>query len=67
MHCIAQKKLYICRRKTNDMKETISKAELKARIEEEAKDMKSQGTPLTLSECKKEARKVFMEEFIIKN
>jgi hypothetical protein len=49
------------------MKQTISKAELKVRIEEEAKDMKAQGVPLTLSECKKEARKVFLEEFIIKN
>jgi hypothetical protein len=47
------------------MKQTMTKAELKVRIEEEARDMKKQGVTLTLSECKKEAKKVFLEEFNI--
>jgi len=46
-------------------KPTMTKAELKIRIIEEAKSMKAQGVPLTLGECKKEAKRVFNEEFNI--
>ena len=46
-------------------KPTMTKAELKIRIEEEAKAMKANGVPLTLGECKKEAKKVFIEEYNI--
>lgn len=47
------------------MKPTLTKAELKLRILEEAKSMKDSGVPLTLGECKKEAEKVFRDEFTI--
>lgn len=47
------------------MKSQLTKAQLKDRIIEEAKAMKAQGVPLSLSECKKEAEKVFREEFEI--
>jgi hypothetical protein len=47
------------------MKQSMSKSELKLRVIEEARAMKSYGTPLTMSECKKEAEKVFREEYKI--
>lgn len=47
------------------MKPSMTLKQLKERIIEEAKSMKAQGTPLTLTECKKEAEKVFREEFEI--
>jgi hypothetical protein len=48
------------------MKPQLTKAQLKARVLEEAKQMiKGGGVQLTLSECKKEAEKVFREEFEI--
>jgi len=47
------------------MKQSMSKSELKLRVIEEATAMKSQGVPLTMGECKKEAEKVFREEYNI--
>lgn len=47
------------------MKPTMTKRQLKERITEEAKAMKAQGVPLSLTECKKEAERVFREEFEI--
>ena len=50
-------------------KPTMTKAQLTQRVNEEAKvmreDIKKQGGNLTFAECKKEARKVFMEEYNI--
>ena len=50
-------------------KPTMTKAELKQRINEEAKIMKEyikrQGGNLTLAECKREAKRVFEEEYDI--
>jgi hypothetical protein len=47
------------------MKLIMTKKELKERVIEEAKIMRAQGVFLTLSECKKEAEKIFREEFKI--
>ena len=50
-------------------KPTMTKAQLTQRVNEEAKLMRDQikkeGGNLTLAECKKEARRVFMEEYKI--
>ena len=50
-------------------KPTMTKTQLTQRVNEEAKVMRDQikkeGGNLTLAECKKEARKVFMEEYKI--
>jgi len=46
-------------------KPTMTKAELKVRIQEEAKSMKAGGVALSLTECKREAEKIFRQEFII--
>lgn len=51
--------------KLNIMKPNITKSELKQRVNKEASEMKKQGVPLSLSECKKEAEKVFRDEFNI--
>jgi Fe-S cluster biogenesis protein NfuA len=51
------------------VKPKMTKAQLTQRVNEEAKrmrdDIKRQGGNLTFSECKKEARKVFIEEYEI--
>jgi hypothetical protein len=53
----------------NRKKPTMTKTELTQRVNEEAKimreDIKKQGGNLTFAECKKEARRVFMEEYNI--
>ena len=50
-------------------KPTMTKVQLTQRVNEEAKimrdDLKKQGQTLTFAECKKEARKVFEEEYEI--
>ena len=50
-------------------KPTMTKTQLTQRVNEEAKAMrdqiKKQGGNLTFAECKKEARKVFTEEYNI--
>ena len=50
-------------------KPKMTKAELTKRVNEEAKAMiaeiKRQGGRMTLTECKNEARRVFLEEFEI--
>jgi hypothetical protein len=51
------------------IKQTMTKEQLKVRVVEEAKAMvkswKSQGQNMTMGEAKKDAEKVFREEFII--
>ena len=46
-------------------KPTMTKKELHERVNEEAIVMRKQGVTLSLSECKKEAKKVFLDEFTI--
>ena len=50
-------------------KPTVTKTQLTQRVNEEAKvmrdDIRKQGGNLTFAECKKEARRVFMEEYKI--
>jgi len=50
-------------------KPTMTKSQLTHRVNEEAKvtrdHIKKEGGNLTLAECKKEARRVFIEEFRI--
>jgi hypothetical protein len=47
------------------IKSKLTKAQLKVWVNEEAKAMKAHGVPLTLVECKREAEKVFRQEFEI--
>ena len=47
------------------MKSKLTKAELKIRVLEEAKAMLAHGVGLTLAQCKREAEKVFRQEFEI--
>jgi hypothetical protein len=47
------------------IKSKLTKAQLKVRVNEEAKAMKTHGVPLTLAECKREVEKVFRQEFEI--
>ena len=47
------------------MKPKLTKQELKVRILEEAKAMRAYGVGLTLAECKRQAEKVFRQEFQI--
>ena len=43
----------------------ITKTQLKMWVNEEAKAMKVQGVTLTLLECKREAEKIFRQEYEI--